>query len=125
MANITDNCVGNIASPVFADLAAVEGVPVDTESFTAYLGVIARGVLDIDDFSLHFFLIKYLRWSDLVLNASLLIKASGAALVAVWLAMRLPDAGSKNSFGNLNFPTGNFVPRNGTMRFSLSTSGVF
>jgi hypothetical protein len=46
-------------------------------------------------------------------------------LVAVWLAVRLPDAGSKNSLWNLNFPTGNSVRRNGTIRFSLSTSGVF
>ena len=60
-------------------------------------------------FSSLILLIKYLGWSYLVLNVFWLIKDSGAALEAVSLAVRLPDAGSKSPFLNLNFPTGNSV----------------
>jgi len=45
----------------------------------------------------------------LVLKVFWLLKASGAVLGAVSLAVRLPDAGSKDPFWNLNFPTGNSV----------------
>ena len=84
---------------------------------------IPRPVIVMPFFIAHI-LIKYLRWSDLVLNVFWLTKASRAALGAVSLAVRLPDVGPTNPFWNLNFPTGMSVRRYGTMRFSLSTSGV-
>ena len=62
-------------------------------------------------------LIKYLRSMSHVLNVFRLGYASGSAMGAVLLAVRLPGTGSGIPFRNLKFPNGNSLRQNGMTRF--------